>query len=137
MKDMIQKLIVKYYAIGCYALVGGASWLIDAGIFVALVQTAKMPVYLSSIISMLCSGCFNYFFSTHLVFDSGKVFHWRKLFMFIAYVLGTMLIWSAILTVLVHAGFWPIMAKIAIMPFTFYINFLFMGWLQEGRLRWH
>lgn len=133
---VIQTLITRFQTLGRYGIVAGGSWIIDTGVLYVLAQCFKFPVFLSSIAGVLCGACFNYFFSTHLIFDSGKVFCWRKLGFFIAYILVTMLLWSAIITWLVGCGLWIVAAKVAIVPITFYTNFLFMGWLQEGRPRW-
>lgn len=137
MIDLIQKLYARFYALGHYGLIAGAGFLIDLILFLALVHSGLLPPFYASVIGILCGSSFVYVFATRRIFTASGGFRWRKWGIYIGYVLSTLFIWSGIIAALVALGLWPVLAKCAILPVSFYANFLFMGWLQEGRMRWH
>lgn len=137
MKELIQTLWTRFRALGEYAIIAGIGVTIDTTIFLTLAHFYILPVFWASVVGILCGASFAYFFATRRIFVNRRGFEWRKWAIFITYILLTMFVWSGIIASLVAFGLWPILAKCAILPVSFYTNFLFMGWLQEGRIRWH
>jgi len=134
---MIQDLISKIWGMRHYTLIAGTGWLIDNSTYLTLIYAARMPVFYAANIGILLGSAFVYHFATRKIFNAVAGFNWRKWTWFMIFTLITTVFWAAIIDGLVEIGLWPIAAKIAILPFSFYSNFLFLGWLQEGRLRWH
>ncbi|HRJ12738.1 MAG TPA: GtrA family protein, partial [Alphaproteobacteria bacterium] len=130
-------LWIKFRALGHYTLIAGGGFLIDLILFLLFVHGFSVMPFWASMIGMLCAASFVYAFATRRIFTAGTGFRWHKWAIYIAYVLVTMFIWSGIIASLIAFGLWPVLAKFAILPLTFYTNFLFMGWLQEGRIRWY
>jgi len=130
-------LASKIWGMRHYALIAGTGLLIDNTIYLALIYAAHINVFYAADIGILIGSAFVYFFATKKIFIIGGGFSWPKFAWFMAFTLATTVFWAAVISVLVQFGLWPVVAKIAILPFSFYSNFLFLGWLQEGRVRWH
>ena len=133
----IKSLYTRFHSLGHYALIAAVGLLLDTAIFLILTHGGLLSVFWASMIGMLCGASFSYIFATRRIFTGRAGFSWSKWAIFIAYIIGTMFIWSGIIAALVAFGLWPLLAKFATLPISFYANFLFMGWLQEGRIRWH
>jgi len=126
-------LLNKIWAMRHYTLIAAAGWMIDNSLYLSLYYLAHVPVFISANIGILCGSAFAYVFATRHVFSGAS---WAKWWIYIAYTFVTTEIWSGLITFLVHAGLWPLVAKLVIVPLTFYTNYLFLGWLQRGRVQW-
>jgi len=129
----LNALLLKIWAMRHYTLIAGTGWLIDYSSYLALIHLAHVPVFIAANVGILLGSAFAYVFATRYVFSGAS---WMKWWIFIAFTFATTEIWSGGIALLAHAGLWPVLAKVAITPLSFYTNYLFMGWLQEGRIRW-
>jgi putative flippase GtrA len=130
------RLWEKFYALRHYTLIAGGGFLIDLLLFLLLTHLTPLPVFWASVMGILSGASFVYGFATRRIFVAGAGFRWHKWATYMGYMMATMFLWSGVIAALVALGLWPVAAKFAILPLTFYANFLFMGWLQEGRVRW-
>ena len=137
MMNLIRSLAIKIWAMRHYTLIAGTGWLLDNTIYLALIYGAGVSVFFAANIGILIGSAFVYFFATKRIFVTSGGFSWHKWTWFIIFTLATTVFWAAVIDGLAVLGLWPALAKIAILPFSFYSNFLFLGWLQEGRMRWH
>lgn len=137
MQNLIRFLFTKFRTIGHYAILAGLCWLLDLCIFLLLVHFTPMPVFWSNIISSIIAATTAYFLISQRIFKTSGGFRWYKWGIYVVFTLVMMFVWSGIIAALVAMGLWPVLAKIVVLPLSFYSNFLFMGWLQEGRVRWH
>ena len=130
-------LASKAWGMRHYTLIAGTGWLIDNATYLTLIYGFHMPVFYAANIGILLGAGYVYALATRKIFTAGAGFNWLKWAWFMAYTLLAAVFWSAVIDGLVQVGLWPVLAKIAILPFSFYSNFLFLGWLQEGHVRWH
>lgn len=130
-------LATKLWGMRGYILIAGSGWLLDNGIYLALIYGADVPVFVAANVGILIGSAWVYFLATKKIFTAVGGFSWQKWAWFMGFTIITTVFWAAVIDTLAVAGLWPALAKIAILPFSFYSNFLFLGWLQEGRMRWH
>lgn len=135
MKDFISQQWQRNRKLGVYTLIAACGLLIDLILFLGLAHFHVLPVFWASVVGIFFGASFTYAFATRRIFNASQ-FQWYKWTLFLAYVFAMMFLWSGMIAMLVVFGFWPIFAKCAILPVSFYSNFLFMGWLQDGRIRW-
>lgn len=144
--------------IGRFGLVSGIGLALDFCISVGLREVEALP-FVANLVGAACAVTFVFFASVRHVFESGDTGRARK---YAAYMLWQAVAVPAasgaiaLLTPLgVRVADWAaawggdiahgvaqrpgagfLIAKCAVTPLTFYANFLFMGWLLTGRLRW-
>ncbi len=114
-----------------FGVVSGLGWLLDFGIFTALLSAGATP-FLANAAGAACAVTWVYAASVRRVFR----YHGRFLVAkFLLYALWQVVGVSAAswgVDRLVHAGgLTPIWAKIAVTPLTFAANYLFMAWLTR------
>jgi len=130
-----------------FTVLSGIGWCIDFGLMLLLVWN-EVPVFLSNVVGAVAATIFVYLTAQRHVFKLAE----NRLggpTRFMAYA-GYQAIVIAIASFLIDAvagmmaesaligdpRLAAAMAKISITPLTMYSNFLFMGWLVEGRLSW-
>ncbi|MGA8756914.1 MAG: GtrA family protein [Stellaceae bacterium] len=107
-----------------YLIVGGLSFLVEIGVFVAFCR-AGMPVIPASITSFLVATTANYLLSVLLAFQRGRYPRHIELMRFITVVvvglaLNTTLVWCFAYPLAIP----PTIAKIAAVPFVLVWNYL-------------
>jgi dolichol-phosphate mannosyltransferase len=130
-----------------YLIVGGLSFLVEIGTFLAL-RRAAMPVIPASVTSYVVATVANYLLSVLLAFQSGRFRRHVELARFLTVVmvglaLNTALVWCFVYPLAIH----PTIAKIAAVPIVLIWNYLgrrmlvfddrvpasVQPWLQRGR----
>jgi hypothetical protein len=137
MISSVKNIYNRFRALSHYTIIAGAGFLIDTVLFLVFTHFNVLPVFWASVIGIIAGASFVFAFATRMIFVTKTGFQWHKWTIFMGYILLTLFVWSGVIASLVVFGLWPLLAKMAILPISFYGNFLFMGWLQEGRLRWH
>jgi putative flippase GtrA len=112
-----------------YLIVGGLSFAVDIGAFVAL-RTATAPVIPASIASFCAATCANYFLCSLLAFTTGRFRRQVEVLRFIVVVLvgltlNTALVWYFVYELNIH----PTAAKIGVVPIVLIWNYLARRWL--------
>ena len=107
-----------------YLIVGGLSFVVEIGAFVAL-RRAAMPVIAASVASFLVATFANYLLSILLAFQSGRFRRGAELSRFLAVVLvglalNTALVWWFAYPLAIQ----PTIAKIAAVPIVLIWNYL-------------
>jgi putative flippase GtrA len=107
-----------------YLIVGGLSFLVDIGTFVAL-RRATMPVIPASVASFIVATVANYLLSILLAFERGRFSRHVELMRFLSVVLvglalNTGLVWCFVYSLAIH----PTVAKIAAVPIVLIWNYL-------------
>lgn len=107
-----------------YLIVGGLSFVVEIGVFVAL-RRAAMPVIAASVASFLVATLANYLLSILLAFQSGRFRRSAELSRFLAVVLvglalNTALVWCFAFPLAIQ----PTIAKIAAVPIVLVWNYL-------------
>jgi putative flippase GtrA len=107
-----------------YLIVGGLSFLVEIGVFIAL-RRAAMPVIAASVTSFLVATAANYLLSILLAFERGRFRRHIELIRFLVVVLvglalNTGLVWCFVYPLAIH----PTVAKIAAVPFVLAWNYL-------------
>ena len=107
-----------------YLIVGGLSFVVEIGVFVAL-RRAAMPVIAASVASFLVATLANYLLSILLAFQSGRFRRGTELTRFLAVVLvglalNTALVWCFAFPLAIQ----PTIAKIAAVPIVLVWNYL-------------
>jgi putative flippase GtrA len=107
-----------------YLIVGGLSFLVDIGAFVAL-RRAAMPVISASVASFIVATVANYLLSILLAFERGRFSRHVELIRFLSVVLvglalNTGLVWCLVYPLTIH----PTLAKIAAVPPVLIWNYL-------------
>lgn len=121
--------------LGRFGVVSGLGWLMDFGVFTALVTAGVWPAP-ANVAGALLAITFVFAVSTRRVFQVEGGFAWRKFATYLAYQAVQIALFSALIQVLtLRAGLPAPVAKMAVTPVTFYTNFLFMSVLLTGRLR--
>jgi len=106
-----------------YLVVGGLSFLVDIGTFVAL-RRAAMPVIPASVASFIIATVANYLLSILLAFERGRFNRQVELMRFLSVVLvglalNTGLVWCFVYPLTFH----PTVAKIAAVPIVLIWNY--------------
>ena len=141
-----------FAALWGFALVSGGGLLLDMVLF-AVLRRSGWSAFHANVMSAGCAVTFVFFVAVYKVFFAGKNrFLLGRFLVYLAY--QAFAIWLASLAVAwiaprlplpnadalptVLRGAWlpGILAKIFILPATFYTNFLFMARLTTGRWRW-
>jgi putative flippase GtrA len=121
-----------------YTLIAGIGWILDFSIFGCLVHLGAGAGW-SNLISAGVGVTWAYFMSTRHVFGYQGHFLWPKFMVYVGYqVLAVSL---ASLAVSLLQAWWPtslgaLAAKVAVTPFTYYANFVFMGLLLTHKIMW-
>ena len=107
-----------------YLIVGGLSFVVEIGVFVAL-RRAAMPVIAASVASFLVATLANYLLSILLAFQSGRFRRGTELTRFLVVVLvglalNTALVWCFAFPLAIQ----PTIAKIAAVPIVLIWNYL-------------
>jgi putative flippase GtrA len=113
---------------GLYLIVGGLSFIVDIGVFVAL-RAAAVPVIPASVVSFCFATGANYFLCILFAFTSGRFRRLIEVLRFIAIVfvglmLNTVLTWYFVYRLHVQ----PVAAKIAVVPIVLIWNYLARRW---------
>jgi len=118
-----------------FGIVSGAGLALDLTLFLTLIHSG-IGAFAANFLSSGTALTFVYLASVR------RVFRYQGQFvagLFVVYVLyhfcGTLLV-SWVISRLVHEGAAPALAKVGILPVTFAVNYLFMGWLTANRERW-
>jgi putative flippase GtrA len=136
-----------------YLIVGGLSFFVDIGAFVAM-RALEVPVIPASISSFMLATAANYLLSILLAFERGRLRRHVEMLRFLAVVLvglglNTLLVWFFVYPLSMH----PTVAKIVAVPIVLVWNYLgrrllvfsnevpvaVRAWMKPGRLlpaRW-
>lgn len=137
LSSRLSLLVSALWGMRHYTLIAGTGWLLDNATYLALIYGLGMPVFWAANIGILLGSAYVYAVATRKIFAGGTGFLWRKWVWFMGFTLITTVFWAWVMDGLTQLGLWPLAAKIAILPVSFYTNFLFLGWLQKGRIQWH
>lgn len=118
-----------------FALVSGMGLVLDLALFLLLVRSGVHP-FVANMVSSGAGLSFVYWSSVRRIFR----YHGRFIVpLFAAYVsyhtCGTLVV-SELISLLIHAGVPPALAKVGVLPLTFSANYLFMSWMTRRRERW-
>src|SRR5947207_1662552 len=107
-----------------YLIVGGLSFFVDIGAFVAM-RAIEVPVIAASISSFMLATAANYLLSILLAFERGRFRRHVEMLRFLAVVLvglglNTFLVWGFVYPLSMH----PTVAKIAAVPIVLVWNYL-------------
>lgn len=107
-----------------YLIVGGLSFLVDIGVFVAL-RGAELPVIPASVASFILATIANYLLCILFAFQSGRFQRRFEMLRFLGVVLvglglNTLLVWFLVYPLSVH----PVAAKIIVVPIVLVWNYL-------------
>ena len=107
-----------------YLIVGGLSFFVDIGAFVAL-RAIEVPIILGSITSFILATAANYFLSVVLAFKGGRFHRHIEMLRFLTVVLvglvfNTLLVWCFVYPLSIQ----PTAAKIAAVPIVLVWNYL-------------
>ncbi len=149
----------RFSRIGRFGIVSGLGLLMDFCISVVL-REAGLPPFWANLCGAACAVTFVFIASVRHVFNASRTGRGRKYAAYMvwqAIAVPTASFVIALLTpaassAVAHVARWLpeaaahamqarpgvafIIAKAAFTPVTFYANFLFMGWLLTGRVRW-
>lgn len=119
-----------------FAVVSGSGWLIDFSIFTFL-NFIGFPVWLSNFLGATTAVIFVFFVSVRKVFQYGGGYLLDKLIKYVIYQILAITVASMLIDFIVmQFDITPLIAKVIVTPLTFYANFLFMGYITSGRLRY-
>ena len=107
-----------------YLIVGGLSFFVDIGAFVAM-RAIEVPVIPASISSFILATAANYLLSILLAFERGRFRRHIEMLRFLAVVLvglglNTLLVWAFVYPLSMH----PTVAKIVAVPLVLVWNYL-------------
>lgn len=107
-----------------YLIVGGLSFFVDIGAFVAM-RAIEVPVIPASISSFILATATNYLLSILLAFERGRFRRLIEMVRFLAVVLvglglNTLLVWAFVYPLSMH----PTLAKIVAVPIVLVWNYL-------------
>src|SRR6476660_7581667 len=107
-----------------YLIVGGLSFFVDIGAFIAL-RGVEVPIILASITSFILATAANYLLCVILVFERGRFRRRIEMLRFLTVVLvglglNTLLVWYFVYPLSIH----PTAAKIAAVPIVLIWNYL-------------
>jgi putative flippase GtrA len=107
-----------------YLIVGGLSFFVDIGAFVAM-RAIEVPVIPASISSFILATAANYLLSILLAFERGRFRRHIEMLRFLAVVLvglglNTLLVWAFVYELSMH----PTIAKIVAVPIVLVWNYL-------------
>lgn len=118
-----------------FAVVSGSGWLIDFTIFTFL-NLIGFPVWLSNFLGATIAVVFVFFVSVRKVFQYGGGYLFNKLIKYVIYQIVAITVASLLIDFIVmQFDITPLFAKVIVTPLTFYANFLFMGYITSGMLR--
>lgn len=138
-----------------FVLISGMGWLLDLAIMTSL-TAAGMPVFLANCVSAGIAVSFVFLIAQRRTFVHDGSWIIGKFAAYALYNAIAILLASLAIAALAHTVFEPILAtfasvvslvvdpnwrlalasilaKVAVTPLTLYANFLFMGWLLEGK----
>jgi putative flippase GtrA len=122
---------MKIFGFGLFSIVGlGGDYLL----FTAFILAGLAP-FPANLISAGTAVLFVFVVSVRHVFEDSPGNLFVKLALYVAYQIVAVALFSwAIAAVSEATNFFPLFVKIASTPFSFYLNFLFMGFVAERRL---
>lgn len=121
---------LKIFGFGLVSLIGLMG---DYVLFTVLI-VAGMAAIGANLISATAAVLFVFIVSTRHIFANTGGHLVVKLTAYLLFQLAAITLFSALIDYLSEAsGLFPLIVKIATTPFSFYLNFLFMGWLTERR----
>jgi putative flippase GtrA len=118
-----------------FGSLAGATWLADMAGFWALMLLGLPSGYANAISAGLVA-LLVYALSVRHVFREHRGSYVVKVALYLGYQALAVSFFSWIISLLVARGFAPILAKIAVTPFSFYAHFQVMSLLLTHRLRW-
>jgi putative flippase GtrA len=143
-----------------FAVVSGCGWMLDFLLTAGLVATGA-PAAAANAVGATCGVTFVFFAAQRRVFVTGDRVLVRPLLAYLGYQAGAIALASAAIGLLASVLAAPsaavlgavvgsvvgpdapgaatlaaAAAKVAVTPATLYANFLFTGWLLEGRVSW-
>ena len=135
--DLITFADIKWHARRAlrFGLVSGAGLLLDVALFLVLVRPELGPFWANAV-SSAAGLTFVYCVSVRRIFRYDGRFIVPLFAAYLTYHLCGTLVVSWAISALVRGGFPPWAAKVAILPMTFGVNYLFMSWLTRRRERW-
>ncbi|MBB5192457.1 putative flippase GtrA [Silvimonas terrae] len=120
-----------------FGLTSGIGWLIDFGVFSLLVHLSLRPGF-ANLISASLAVTFVYFTSVRRIFSTSQTKGVaNKFVVYLIYQAMAVPLASIVVDLLVSWHTTPLVAKIAVVPFTCYSNFVFTSYLLTGRARWY
>ena len=122
------RLLIRLFSFG---VVSGLGWLLDFGIFTALLRAGATP-FLANAAGAACAVTWVYAASVRRIFRYRGRFLVTKFLIYAGYQVVGVAAASWGVDRLAHTtALTPIWAKIAITPLTFIANYLFMAWLTK------
>jgi putative flippase GtrA len=143
--------------LGRFGVVSGLGLLLDFCIGVGL-REAGVPAFAANLCGAAVAVTFVFFASLRRVFDSSPASKLRAYVLYVGFQALAVPLASMVIHALVPAAAWVLghvpegvpwsavlrerasvhffFAKVGFTPVTFYTNFLFMGWLLTGKVRW-
>ena len=119
-----------------FAVVSGSGWLIDFSIFTFL-NFIGFPVWLANFLGATTAVIFVFLVSVRNVFRYGGDYILYKLIKYVIYQFVAISVASILIDfIAMQFNTPPLIAKIIVTPLTFYANFLFMGYITLGRVRY-
>lgn len=155
-------VVASFARIGRFGLVSGLGLAMDFSISVALRELDTHP-FVANLVGAACAVTFVFFASVRHVFEAQPARRGRKYAAYMLWQAAAVPAASLVIAVLTplgeslaqagaeflqqrglgqfarivaRPGTGFLLAKCAFTPVTFYANFLFMGWLLTGRVRW-
>jgi putative flippase GtrA len=114
-----------------FGVVSGLGWLLDFGIFTALLRAGATP-FLANAAGAACAVTWVYAASVRRIFRYHGRFLAAKFLLYAGWQVVGVSAASWGVDRLVHpGGLAPIWAKVAVTPLTFFANYLFMAWLTR------
>jgi len=135
--DLITFADIRWHAARAlrFGLVSGIGLALDLALFLLLVRAGVDP-FPANIVSSGTALTFVYCVSVRRIFRYDGRFIVPLFAAYLLYhVCGTLAV-SEVVSLIVHAGLAPMLAKVGILPVTFSANYLFMSWLTRERERW-
>ncbi|MDB5685592.1 MAG: hypothetical protein JWR77_181 [Rhizorhabdus sp.] len=111
-----------------FGVTSGGGLLIDIGLFLLLTRAGLGP-FVANLISATAGVTFVYFVSVRRIFRYEGALLLPMFLAYLGYQALAVAAASAGVALLVRAGMMPFVAKLAILPFTFSANYLFMRML--------
>lgn len=116
-----------------FGLVSGIGLALDYGLFLILAENGLRAGF-TNLVSASAAVTFVYFASVRRIFDYAGRFLFRLFAAYVVYQLVAVAAASWAVDWLVSGPrVAPVWAKAAILPLTFFANFLFMSWLTRAR----
>ena len=135
--DLITFADIRWHAARAlrFGLVSSIGLLLDLALFLLLVRAGVDP-FAANFVSSGTALTFVYCVSVRRIFRYEGRFIVPLFAAYLLYHVSGTLVVSEGISLVIHAGAAPVLAKIGILPVTFSANYLFMSWLTHKRERW-